>query len=97
MLRYIIITVFIGITFIQADDTQCIENIQNLKAENKALVLQLEAYSLKKKIIEMKNFIEEDKIQKEKKIEREKALVRFKNDLRASRNRVHRVHLVYAR
>jgi len=94
MLRYIIVAVLIGVSFLQADS---IQNLEKLKAEKEALVLKLEAYSLKKKIIEMKNFIENDKIRKKRKIEREKALVRFKNALRATRNRVHRTRVVYAR
>ena len=86
--------VFIGISFLNADS---IQNLEKLKAEKQALVLKLEAYSLKKKIIEMQNFIENDKLQKEKKIERERALIRFKNELRANRNRVHHRRLVYSR
>ena len=86
--------VFIGISFLSADS---IQNLEKLKAEKQALVLKLEAYSLKKKIIEMQNFIENDKLQKEKKIERERALIRFKNALRANRNRVQHTRLVYAR
>jgi len=84
----------IGINFLNADN---IQNIEKLKAEKEALVLKLEAYSLKKKIIEMQNFIENDRIQKEKKLARERALIRFKNALRANRNRVHRTRLVYGR
>jgi len=86
MVKYIITMVFVGISFIHADS---IQNLEKLKAEKQALVLKLETYSLKKKIIEMKNFIENDKLRKEKKIERERALTRLKNDLRAKRNRVH--------
>jgi len=94
MVKYIITMVFIGISFIHADS---IQNLERLKAEKQALVLKLETYSLKKKIIEMKNFIANDKLRKEKKIERERALIRFKNELRANRNRVHRTRLVYSR
>jgi len=94
MVKYIITMVFIGISFLSADS---IQNLEKLKAEKQALVLKLEAYSLKKKIIEMQNFIENDKLQKEKKIERERALIRFKNELRANRNRVQHRRLVYSR
>ena len=94
MVKYIIAIAFVGISFIHADS---IQNLEKLKAEKQALVLKLEAYTLKKKIIEMQNFIENDRIQKEKRRERERALIRFKNELRSSRNRVHRTHLVYAR
>jgi len=94
MLRYFIITVFIGMSFTYADNVQSLEQ---LKAEKEALVLKLEAYSLQKKIIEMENFIESEKLKKEKKLERERALIRFKNELRANRNRVSRTHYVYTR
>jgi len=94
MVKYITTMVFVGISFIHADS---IQNLEKLKAEKQALILKLETYSLKKKIIEMKNFIANDKLRKEKKVERERALTRLKNDLRANRNRVHRTRLVYAR
>jgi len=94
MFRYLIIMMLIGVSFLNADS---IQNLEKLKAEKEALVLKLEAYSLKKKIIEMQNFIENEKLKKEKRAERQKALIRFKNALRANRNRVHRTHLVYAR
>jgi hypothetical protein len=85
MLKYIVVSMLIGISFIHADT---IPNLDKLKAEKQALILKLEAYSLKKKIIQMENFITNDKLQKERKIEREKALVRLKNDLRANRGKV---------
>jgi len=49
------------------------------------LILKLEVYDLKQKIIERQNFIENDKLAKEKNRNRENALVRLKNDLRANR------------
>ena len=94
MLRYVMIMVFIGMSFLHAENVQ---NLEQLKAEKEALVLKLEAYALKKKIIEMQNFIESEKLKKEKRIERERALIRFKNALRANRNRVRHTRLVYRR
>jgi len=82
MLKYLTILIVLGISFIYAETI----NIDKLKAEKQALLLKLENYSLKKKIIEIQNFIEEDKIKKEKKKEREKALIRLKNDLRRNRD-----------
>ena len=83
MLKYIIISVFVGISFIHADN---IQNLDKLEVERQALILKLETVALKKQIIEMENFIENEKLKKEEKIEREKALIRFKNELRASRH-----------
>ena len=84
MLKYIVVSMFIGISFVEA------ENLAKLKAEKQALVLKLEAYALKKQIIEMENFIDKEKLKKEKKIEREKALIRFKNDLKIDRKKLKR-------
>ena len=84
MLKYIVVSMFMGISFVHAEN---IENLAKLKAEKQALVLKLEAYALKKQIIEMENFIENEKLKKEKKIEREKALIRFKNDLKIDRKK----------
>jgi len=72
MLKYLVISMVIGISFLNAEN---IQNIEKLKAEKEALVLKLEAYSLKKKIIEMQNFIENDRLEKEKKLARERALI----------------------
>ena len=82
MLKYLIILMFIGISFMYAETI----NLDKLKAEKQALLLKLENYSLKKKIIEIQNFIEKDKLKKEKRKKREKALLRLKNDLRRNRN-----------
>jgi proteasome assembly chaperone (PAC2) family protein len=51
----------------------------------KALELKLEAYALKKKILEMEKFIEQEKSERKAKVEREKALIKLKNDLRVNR------------
>lgn len=95
MLKHITIGLFIGISFIYADNTQ---NIEKLRVEKEALLLKLEVYELQQRIIETKNFIENDKIQKEKKRNRDDALIRLKNDLRLSRNnRRYTGHLSAAR
>lgn len=73
---------FVGISFIYADN---IQSLEQLRAEKEALILKLEVYDLKQKIIERQNFIENDKLAKEKNRNRENALVRLKNDLRANR------------
>jgi len=83
-----------GISFIHADN---IQSFDKLKAEKEALVLKLEAYALKKQIIEIENFLANDKLEKEKKIEREKALIRLKNDLRSDRNKVKHIPLSYVK
>lgn len=83
MLKYIIIGIFVGISFIHADN---IQNLDRLEVEKRALMLQLETYALKKQIIEMKNFIENDRLERKEKMEHEEALTRFKNELRASRH-----------
>jgi len=72
----------IGIGFSNAGEVQTIEK---LEAQKKALELKLEAYRLKKKIIEMELFFEKTRMEKEEKAEREKALIQLKNDLRANR------------
>ena len=82
MLKYIIISMFIGINFIYADN---IQSLEQLRAEKEVLILKLEVYDLKQKIIERQNFIENDKLTKEKKRNRANALVRLKSDLRANR------------
>jgi len=82
MLKYITILIVLGISFTYAETI----NLDKLKTEKQALLLKLENYSLKKKIIEIQNFIEKDKLKKEKRKKREKALLRLKNDLRRNRN-----------
>jgi len=82
MLKYLIILMFIGISFMYAETI----NLDKLKAEKQALLLKLENYSIKKKIIEIQNFIENDKLKKEKRMKREKALIHLKNDLRRNQN-----------
>lgn len=84
MLKYLLMTLMIGIGFLNAAD---IQNIETLKAEKEALELKLETYTIKKKILEIEMFFEKTKAAKEELIEREKALVRLKNDLRANRTR----------
>jgi len=86
-MRYIFLLLFMGISFINAENVQ---DLEKLKVEKQALELKLEAYTLKKKIIELENFIEKDKIEKEERIEREKALKKLKSDLKRSHNRMRR-------
>lgn len=78
MLKYMLIPLVIGTGFLNAGNVQ---NIEILEAEKRALELKLEAYSLKKKIIELENFFEKDKMKKEERIERERALIQLKHDL----------------
>lgn len=92
MLKYLIVSMLIGVNTIHATNVQ---NLDKLEAEKKALVLKLEAYTIQKKIIEMENFIEQDKVEKEKVREREKALLQLKSDLRADRNRAKRSRVEY--
>lgn len=82
MLKYLLVCLMIGIGFSNAGEVQTIEK---LEAQKKALELKLEAYTLKKKIIEMELFFEKTRMEKEEKAEREKALIQLKNDLRANR------------
>lgn len=89
MLRYILITLVIGIGFLNAGN---IQDIEKLKVENKALELKLEAYTLKKKIIEMEIFFEKTKVERKEQVDREKALIQLKNDLRAKRERNNRAY-----
>jgi len=84
MWKHLILTIVIGVSFLSAADVQ---NIKKLQVEKQALELKLEAYALKKKIIELEKFIEQDKVEKEEKAERERALIQFKNDLRANRDK----------
>ncbi len=88
MLKYIFIMVFISISFVNGEDVQSLEK---LKVEKQALELKLEAYALKKKIIEMESFLEKKRIEKKERIEREEALAKFRNDLRKYRNKGSRV------
>ncbi|CAA6816128.1 MAG: Unknown protein [uncultured Sulfurovum sp.] len=87
-----LIVLIIGIGFLNADD---IQNIEKLKAEKKVLELKLEAYTIKKKIIEMEMFFEKNRVEKEEKVERENALIQLKNDLRAKRRNSQRDNKPY--
>jgi len=92
MLKYITILMFIGINLIHAEN---IQPINKLEKDNQILSLQLEAIALKKQIIEMQNFIDHDKLKKEKQSRHEMAIAKFRNELRASRNRASRTHLTH--
>lgn len=93
MLRYIGMTLLIGMSLLHANSAQ---EIQKLEAEKKVLELKLEAYALKKKIIEMEKFLEQEQSEKKAKAEREKALIQLKNDLRANRDNAKKVLQGYA-
>jgi len=80
-------------SFLSAGSSQ---DIEKLEAEKKVLELQLEAYALKKKIIEIEKFIEKEKLEKKARVEREKALIKLKNDLRANRERAKASRQKYA-
>lgn len=82
MLKYILIVTVMGIGVLNANN---IQNIEQLKAEKEVLELRLEAYTLKRKLIEMENFFEKSKVEKKERLEREKALIRLKHELRTSR------------
>ncbi|CAA6801099.1 MAG: Unknown protein [uncultured Sulfurovum sp.] len=82
MLKYVLVFLMLGIGFLNATEVQSIEK---LEAQKKALELKLEAYALKKKIIEMEIFFEKNRVEKEERMEREKALIQFKNDISANR------------
>ncbi len=88
MLKYIFIMIFISISFVNGEDVQSLEK---LKVEKQALELKLEAYALKKKIMEIESFLEQKRIEKKERMEREKALAKFRNDLRRYRNKARRV------
>lgn len=83
MVRYMVITLALGMSLLQAGNAQ---EIQKLEAEKKVLELKLESYALKKKILEMEKVIEKQQSERRAKVEREKALIQLKNDLRANRH-----------
>lgn len=85
MKRFTVIPLALTITFLNAGDVQ---DIKKLEAEKKVLELKLEAYTLRKKIVEMEKFLEKAQVEKEEKIEREKALIQLRNDIRAKRKRL---------
>lgn len=93
MLKYMVMTLVIGMSLLQAGNAQ---EIQKLEAEKKVLELKLEAYALKKKIIEMEKFLEQEQSERKAKVEREKALIKLKNDLRANRDNARKVLQRYA-
>lgn len=88
MLKYILIIILISISFVNGEEVQSLEK---LKVEKQALELKLEAYALKKKIIEMESFLEKKRMEKKERIKREEALAKFRNDLRKYRNSKRRV------
>ncbi len=90
MFKYITIFMLIGINLLSAENiqaTQVTQSISRLEANNQVLALQLEAIELKKRIIEMENFIANNQLKKEKESKRAIAIAQFRSELRASRNR----------
>lgn len=90
MFKYITMFMLIGINLLSAENiqaTQVTQSINKLEANNQILALQLEAIELKKRIIEMENFIEKNQLKKERESKRASAIARFRSELRASRNR----------
>ena len=94
MLKYITITLLLGITFLGAENLQEVSmvqtrqsslDLQQLANQKEALALKLESIKLQKKIIEIQNFIEKDKLEKKERAERKAALIKLKNDLRRNR------------
>jgi len=82
MFKYLYLTVFLGLSLIIAAEQS---NLDRLKVEKQALKLKLETYTLKKKIIEMENFFEKNRVEKKEREERERALIKLKRDLRSKR------------
>ena len=80
MFKYLYLTVFLGLSLIIAAEQS---NLDRLKVEKQALKLKLETYTLKKKIIEMENFFEKNRVEKKEREERERALIKLKRDLRS--------------
>ncbi len=71
---------------IQSRDSS--KSVEELNNEKRALELKLEAYKLKKKLLEMEKFFEKERLEKKERLEHEKALVKFKHELRTKRKRV---------
>ena len=85
MFKYLYLTIFLGLSLMIASEQP---NLDRLKVEKQALQLKLEAYALKKKIIEMENFFKKNRVEKKEREERERALIKLKRDLRTkSRHR----------
>jgi hypothetical protein len=85
LFKYITIIVFLGLSILGAEEQKVEKqpNLVQLKAQKEALKLKLEAYALKKKIIEMENFFEKNRVEKKEREERERALIKLKRDLRS--------------
>ena len=86
-----IIALFIIISFSCAENIQnrvTNKNVEELKYEKEALELKLEAYKLKKKLIEMEKFFEKERLEKKERLEHEKALIKLRDELRTKRKRV---------
>ena len=94
MFKYMAFVLVLGISFLGAENVQELSTahsrqssheLQQLENQREALELKLESYKLKKRIIEIQNFIEKDKLEKKERAERKAALIKLKNDLRRNR------------
>ena len=94
MFKYMAFILVLGISFLGAENVQKFSTVhgrqsshelQQLENQREALELKLESYKLKKRIIEIQNFIEKDKLEKKERAERKAALIKLKNDLRRNR------------
>ena len=90
-MRNFVIALFIIISFSCAENIQSRDSsksVEELNTEKRALELKLEAYKLKKELLEMEKFFEKERLEKKERIEHEKALMKFKHELRTKRKRV---------
>ena len=94
MFKYMAFILVLGISFLGAENIQehatvqsrqSSQDLQQLENQREALELKLESYKLKKRIIEIQNFIEKDKTEKKERAEREVALRKLKRDLKKNR------------
>ena len=90
-MKKFVIALAIIISFSYAENIQSRDSnksVEVLKLEKEALVLKLQSYQLKKKLIEMEKFFEKERLEKKERLEHEKALMKLKRELRTKRKRV---------
>ena len=90
-MKNLVMILFLISSFLYAESIQRKEvpqSVKVLESEKKALELKLEAYQLKKKLIELEKFFERERLEQKEHIEHEKALMKFKHELRTKRKRV---------
>ena len=90
-MKNLVMILFAISSFLYADNIQSSEagqSVQVLESEKKALELKLEAYQLKKKLIELEKFFERERLEQKENIEHEKALLKFKHELHTKQKRV---------